>query len=86
MIRGVAVFARGAPDCWQKRCDSQGPAPHNDGQYVIFGELVSGWHVAEAINAVSRGKPDDTAGTEEGVVIADCGQHRRGTLQPDLEQ
>jgi len=64
----------------------QGPAHHLDGQHVIFGELVSGWHVAEAINAVSRGKPDNTAGTEEDAVIADCGQHRRGTLQPDLEQ
>ena len=49
-------------------------APHLDGKYTIFGELVSGWHVAEAINALARGKPDNTAGEAEGAQITDSGQ------------
>lgn len=52
------------------------PAPHLDGLYTIFGELVTGEHVAMAINAVSRGKPQNTAGPEEEVLIVDSGQVR----------
>ncbi len=66
---------------------AQAPAPHLNGAYTIFGELVSGWEVAEAINALSRlpGKKDNTAGREEEAVIADSGQIRKGTLEPKLE-
>lgn len=52
------------------------PAPHLDGHYTIFGELVSGEDVAMAINKVSMGKPDNTAGKEEEVIIKDSGQIR----------
>ena len=48
---------------------------------------MTGWEVAEAINALSRlpGKQDNTAGREEEAVIADSGQIRKGTLEPKLE-
>jgi peptidyl-prolyl isomerase D len=52
------------------------PAPHLDGNYTIFGELVKGWEVAKKINSLSKGKPDNTAGTEEGVIIVSSGQLR----------
>eukprot|EP00892_Ulva_mutabilis_P000604 jgi/Ulvmu1/10544/UM064_0082.1 len=52
------------------------PAPHLDGHYTIFGELVSGEDVALAINNVSLGKPNQTAGVEEEVLITDSGQIR----------
>jgi peptidyl-prolyl isomerase D len=52
----------------------------------VFGELVSGWHVAEAINALSRGKKNSTAGKEEEAKIVDSGQIRKGSLVPDLKK
>ena len=39
-------------------------------------QLVSGWEVAEAINALSRGKPDNTATAQDGAVIVASGQIR----------
>ncbi|GAB4821361.1 hypothetical protein N2152v2_008407 [Parachlorella kessleri] len=61
-----------------------GPAPHLDGHYTIFGQVVSGFEVVDTINALSIGKQDNTAGVEEEVLIADSGQIRKGTLVPDL--
>lgn len=52
------------------------PAPHLDGSYTIFGELVSGADVAVAINNVSADKPNRTAGPEEKVLITESGQIR----------
>lgn len=52
----------------------------------MFGELVTGWDVAAAINALSRGKEEQTARKEEEVVMADSGQIRKGTIVPDLEK
>lgn len=52
------------------------PAPHLDGHYTIFGELVTGWDVAERINQLARGKPDNTAGRDAGAKITDSGQIR----------
>lgn len=52
------------------------PAPHLDGHYTIFGELVKGWEVAEKINSLSKGKPDNTANEQEGVRIVGSGQLR----------
>jgi hypothetical protein len=42
--------------------------------------------VIDAINALSRGKKDNTATAEAGAVIADCGQLRRGEHVPKLDQ
>lgn len=52
------------------------PAPHLNGKYVIFGELVSGWDVAMAVNALAEGKPDNTASFEVQAKITDSGQIR----------
>jgi hypothetical protein len=42
------------------------------------GELVEGWDVAVRINQLSIGKPDNTAGRDEGAAIVDAGQLRSG--------
>lgn len=42
---------------WQKRAyTTVGGAPHLDGAYTVFGEVVSGIHVAEAISKVRTAK------------------------------
>jgi len=61
-----------------------GPAHHLDGHHSIFGQVVSGFEAVDAVNALSVGKPDNTATAEAGARIADCGQLRKGTLTPDL--
>lgn len=61
-----------------------GPAPHLDGSYTIFGQVVSGFDVVDAINALSKGKKDNTATAEDGARIVDSGQIRKGTIVPDL--
>lgn len=57
----------------------QAPAPHLNGQYTIFGELVEGWDVAAKVNALSIGKQDNTAGRDAGARIYDAGQLRSGS-------
>jgi hypothetical protein len=42
-------------------------APHLDGHYTIFGEIVEGFEVAQAINRLAKGKPDNQAGADEQV-------------------
>jgi hypothetical protein len=41
--------------------------------------------VIDAINALSRGKKDNTATAAEGAVIAEAGQIRKGRHVPNLE-
>jgi cyclophilin family peptidyl-prolyl cis-trans isomerase len=49
-----------------------GPAPHLNGQYVVFGEVVSGMSVARAINKLANpAKDTEPLGK---AVIADCGE------------
>ncbi|PRW45561.1 Peptidyl-prolyl cis-trans isomerase D [Chlorella sorokiniana] len=62
-----------------------GPAPHLNGHYTIFGQVVSGFDVVDAINALSKGKPDNTATAADGAQIVDSGQLRKGTIVPDLK-
>jgi hypothetical protein len=40
--------------------------------------------VVDAINALSKGKKDNTANADDGAVIIDSGQIRKGTHVPDL--
>lgn len=63
-----------------------GPAPHLDTHYTIFGQVVSGLDVVDAINELSRDKPEKTATAEEEVLIEDSGQLRQGTIIPNLDQ
>ena len=62
-----------------------GNSPHLDGKYTIFGQVVSGFDVVDAVNALSKGKPERTATAADGAVISDCGQIRRGTIIPNLQ-
>lgn len=62
-----------------------GPAPHLDGSYTIFGQVVAGLEVVDAINALSKGQPENTAGPDAGAVIVDAGELRHGTIVPNLE-
>ncbi|KIZ05729.1 peptidylprolyl isomerase D (cyclophilin D) [Monoraphidium neglectum] len=55
-----------------------GPASHLDGSYTIFGEVVTGLKVVKAVNALAKGKPDNTANADDGAFIIDSGQLRRG--------
>ena len=54
------------------------PAPHLNGHYTIFGEVVEGMDVVLAINklATSHPKPGSTneADQSAGAVVRDCGQ------------
>ncbi|KAL4422341.1 hypothetical protein ABPG75_008538 [Micractinium tetrahymenae] len=61
-----------------------GPAPHLNGGYTIFGQVVRGMDVVDAINALSKGKKDNTATQADGAQIVDSGQIRKGTIVPDL--
>lgn len=55
-----------------------GPAPGLDGQYIVFGEVVDGYHVLEAINKVAMDRPDDQySGTD--IRIIQSGQLRPGS-------
>ena len=48
-------------------------APHLDGHYAIFGEVVRGMDIAREINSNAKGKKDNTAGVEVKAVIVDAG-------------
>ena len=63
-----------------------GPAPHLDGSYTIFGQVVTGFDVVRAVNQLSVGKLDNTATAEDGAAIAECGQLRKGSIVPNLKQ
>ena len=49
-------------------------APHLNGAYVIFGEVVRGFEIAEEINSYAKGKKDNTAGVEVQAKIVNAGQ------------
>ncbi|QDZ18966.1 cyclophilin-type peptidyl-prolyl cis-trans isomerase [Chloropicon primus] len=49
------------------------PAPHLDGHYVVFGEVVRGMDIAREINSHAKGKKDNTAGAEVQAKIVDAG-------------
>ncbi len=47
------------------------PTPHLDGRHVVFGEVVNGYEIVEAIERSATGPRDRPL---QDVVIADCGQ------------
>ena len=47
-----------------------GPTPHLNGAHVVFGEVIDGWHVLDAIESVGSGEGT----TFKPVVITDCGE------------
>jgi peptidyl-prolyl isomerase D len=76
--RGLLSMANNGPDSNTAHFSIlMAPAPHLDGKNVIFGEVVSVFVVVNNINALSSGKPENTVGPEEQVVIADCGEVKR---------
>ncbi|KAG2430637.1 hypothetical protein HYH02_013635 [Chlamydomonas schloesseri] len=75
--KGVLSMANAGPDTNTSHFSIlMAPAPHLDGHYTVFGEVVEGLEVAEKVNALARGKPNNTAGPEEEAVITDAGQLR----------
>ncbi|GIL50027.1 hypothetical protein Vafri_6343 [Volvox africanus] len=75
--KGLLSMANAGPDTNTSHFSIlMAPAPHLDGHYTIFGEVVEGFEVAEQINALARGKPSNTAGPEEEALIVDSGQLR----------
>ena len=54
------------------------PAPHLNGHYTIFGEVVEGMDVVYAVNKLSKTHPkpgsDYEADMSAGAVVKDCGQ------------
>ena len=54
------------------------PAPHLNGHYTIFGEVVEGMDVVYAVNKLSKTHPkpgaDNEADMSAGAVVKDCGQ------------
>lgn len=57
------------------------PRPHTP---TPAGQVVRGLDVVDAINALSKGKKDNTATQADGAQIVDSGQLRKGTIVPDL--
>lgn len=62
-----------------------GAFPHLNGLYTIFGEVVDGLHVAEAINELAEYQPQQTLMNSEAAVVIDCGQLRLGTYAESAE-
>ena len=56
-------------------CTKRGPITHLDGKHVVFGAVVEGMNVVQAIEAVGS-KP--TGKTSASVAIAGCGQLQSG--------
>eukprot|EP00884_Botryococcus_braunii_P000580 jgi/Botrbrau1/10522/Bobra.7_1s0006.3 len=76
---GLMSCANSGPDTTTSHFSTMvAPAPHLNGHYSIFGEVVDGMDVVYKVNALSKGKKDNTAGREEGAQIVDSGQLRRG--------
>ena len=69
--KGLLSMANGGPDTNTSHFSiMMAPAPHLDGSYTIFGELVAGWEVAARINKLAS-----PSGAPTGkVVIVAAGQ------------
>eukprot|EP00201_Polytomella_parva_P024185 CAMPEP_0175043418 /NCGR_PEP_ID=MMETSP0052_2-20121109/3178_1 /TAXON_ID=51329 ORGANISM="Polytomella parva, Strain SAG 63-3" /NCGR_SAMPLE_ID=MMETSP0052_2 /ASSEMBLY_ACC=CAM_ASM_000194 /LENGTH=490 /DNA_ID=CAMNT_0016306479 /DNA_START=707 /DNA_END=2179 /DNA_ORIENTATION=+ len=56
------------------------PAPHLNGHYVVFGEVVSGFNVALEVNKLSKGLPNNELLNSKRAQIINCGVLRRGAV------
>jgi cyclophilin family peptidyl-prolyl cis-trans isomerase len=84
--KGILSMANMGPDTNTAHFSiMMGPQPHLDTHYTIFGQVVEGFDVVDAINALSKGKPDNTATADDGVAIANSGQLRKGKVKPNLK-
>lgn len=73
--KGLLSMANAGPDSNTSHFSILlGPAPHLDGKYVIFGEIVSGIEVARRINSLARGRAGNTAGADAQAIIIDSGE------------
>lgn len=73
--RGLLSMANMGPDTNTSHFSIMiGPAPHLDGKYTIFGEVVEGFDVVQQVNALAKGMPENTAGADAGAQIISSGQ------------
>ncbi|KAG2487803.1 hypothetical protein HYH03_013647 [Edaphochlamys debaryana] len=56
-----------------------GPAHHLDGKHVIFGQIIKGMEIAEAVNRLAKTAPDGRLKWSKMAQITDAGQIRRGS-------
>jgi len=77
--KGLLSIANAGPDTNSAHFSiMMGPFPHNDKHYGVFGELVSGWDVVQAVNLLARGvQGNELKGSPDAVIVA-AGQLRRG--------
>lgn len=53
---------------------TSGPTPHLDGKHVVFGEVLEGWDVLEAMEGVPTFPGMDKPKDGHEVVVVDCGE------------
>mmetsp|Transcript_9996 Transcript_9996/g.30828 ORF Transcript_9996/g.30828 Transcript_9996/m.30828 type:complete len:565 (-) Transcript_9996:20-1714(-) len=82
---GRLAMANRGPDANHSQffvtCDS---APHCDGKYVVFGELVAGMSVVKRVAALAV--DDNDAPKDFSVVIAECGELEREKAEAMIEE
>uniref|UniRef100_A0A061QJN8 Peptidyl-prolyl cis-trans isomerase cyp40-like n=2 Tax=Tetraselmis sp. GSL018 TaxID=582737 RepID=A0A061QJN8_9CHLO len=82
--KGLLSMANNGPDSNTSHMSIMlNPAPHLDGKYTIFGQVVEGMDVVEAVNRLAGGRPGGTADATAGAVIVDTGQLRPGLPFPE---
>lgn len=62
-----------------------GPQPHLNTHYTVFGEIVDGLHVAEAINDLAKQEKNNEHSNTQDAQIIDCGELRRGKIMQGAE-
>lgn len=60
------------------------PNPSLDGKHAVFGEVLIGLEVLEALNSLAHGKEGHNV--TSAATIHDAGQIRNGTVRPQLSQ
>ncbi|GFR52440.1 hypothetical protein Agub_g15014 [Astrephomene gubernaculifera] len=79
--KGLLSMANGGPNTNGGHFSLiMGPAHHLDGSYTIFGEIVSGIQVAERVNQLAKGRPNNELLQSKAAQIVDAGQTRPGSI------